>query len=65
MAPVAILSFAAVALGVAALKRRSDNRWVGALALAGAVVGVVVFLLVAVGFVAMLTSSSGISNLGG
>jgi hypothetical protein len=45
MAPVAIMSLTAVAAGVAALKRRSDDRWASALAIAGVAVGAVILLV--------------------
>jgi hypothetical protein len=47
MAPVAIMSFIAVASGVTALKRRSDDRWAGALAVAGLALGAVILLVAA------------------
>jgi hypothetical protein len=53
MAPVVALSLTAVVCGVAALKRRSDDRWVGALAVAGTTVGAVIVVLVAATFVAV------------
>lgn len=54
MAPTAFLSFAAVAAGVLALKRRPEDRWAGALAVAGVAIGAVVLLLAAAALVAML-----------
>jgi hypothetical protein len=47
MAPVAIMSLIAVASGVTALKRRSDDRWAGALAVAGVALGAVMLLVAA------------------
>jgi heme/copper-type cytochrome/quinol oxidase subunit 3 len=57
MTPVAMLSATAVALGVTALKRRSDDRWVAALAIAGVVVGAVILVLAAAGFLVTMTSN--------
>ena len=62
MTPAGILAFIAAVSGVTALKRRSDDRWVGALALAGAVVGVLICVLVAAGFLVLLTSDPNSSN---
>jgi hypothetical protein len=45
MAPTSVLSFIAVAAGVTAVKRRPDNPWAGALAVAGAVVGGLILVL--------------------
>jgi hypothetical protein len=57
MTPVGILSFVAVACGLTALKRQSDDRWVSALAFAGAALGAVIFLLVATGFLIVFTGN--------
>jgi hypothetical protein len=65
MTPVAIMAFTAALCGVLAMKRRPENRWVGALALAGATVGVMIFLLVAAGVVAFLTTDPSPPNLDG
>ena len=45
IAPVAILSLVGVACSVVALKRRSDDRWVAALAFAGVAIGGLILLL--------------------
>jgi hypothetical protein len=57
MAPSLILSFAAVASGLTALRRRPEDRWVAALAVAGVAVGAVIFLLAAAALVAGFTSN--------
>jgi hypothetical protein len=64
LSPVAILAFAAALCGVTALRRRPDNRWTGALALAGATLGVLVLVLVAAGFVVLLTRDPSSGNDG-
>jgi hypothetical protein len=55
MTPVAVLSFAAVASGLTALKRRPDDRRASALALAGVVIGAVILVLAAAGLPVALT----------
>jgi anaerobic C4-dicarboxylate transporter len=65
MTPVAIFAFTAAVCGVTALKRTSENRWVGALALAGATLGIMIFLLLAAGVVVFLTTDPSPPNLDG
>jgi hypothetical protein len=61
LAPTALLSLAAVAAGVIALKRRPEDRWVGAFA--GVAVGAVILLLAGAALLAMLiTDPSANSN---
>jgi hypothetical protein len=55
MTPVAVLSFAAVASGLTALKRRPDERRASALAFAGVVIGAVILVLAAAGPLVALT----------
>jgi hypothetical protein len=62
MAPVAILSFTAVAAGMTALKRRSEDRWVAALAVAGLTVGALIFLLAAAALLVAWTHDLGGSS---
>jgi hypothetical protein len=58
--PVAGLAFVAVCSGVAAVKRRPADRWTSALALAGAVVGAIVLLVVVTAvFVSWVANPSG------
>jgi hypothetical protein len=61
--PVAVLSFIAVVCGATAVKRRSDDRWVVALAGAGLAVGAMIFVIVAIGFLLLLTGD-GSTNFG-
>jgi hypothetical protein len=60
IAPVAVLSLVGVACGVAALKRRSDDRWVTALAFAGAVIGGLILALATTSLIIAFTSDSSI-----
>jgi hypothetical protein len=60
--PVAALSFVAVCSGVVAVKRRSADRWVSALAIAGAVVGALVLLLVVTAILVSWVSNPGGNN---
>lgn len=64
MTPVGILAFIAALCAGTTLKRRSDNPWVGALALAGGLVGVTICLLIAAGVVVFLTNEPSSSNGG-
>jgi hypothetical protein len=56
IAPVAILSLVGVVCGVAALKRRSDDRWAAALAFAGVAIGGLILLLAAASLLIAYTS---------
>jgi hypothetical protein len=58
MTPTAVMSVAAIGCGVIAIKRRPEDRWVGALAFAGVVVGVLTTLLAAVGLALALTQGT-------
>jgi peptidoglycan/LPS O-acetylase OafA/YrhL len=62
IAPVAILSLVGVACGVVALKRRSDDRWVGALAFAGVALGGLILLLAATSLLITYTSDASIQG---
>jgi hypothetical protein len=57
--PVAGLSFVAVCCGVAAVKRRSTDRWVAALAIAGTVVGAIVLFVVVLAILVSFVSNPG------
>jgi hypothetical protein len=55
MTPAAVLSFVAFVCGVTVLKRRPDDRWTGALAVAGAAVGLLVLLMAAASLLVVVT----------
>jgi hypothetical protein len=60
--PVAVLSLVGVACGVVALKRRSDDRWVAALAFAGVAIGGLILALAAISLILAFTSDSSIQG---
>jgi hypothetical protein len=62
IAPVAILSLVGVVCGVVALKRRSDNRWVAALAFAGVAIGGLILLLAATSLLIAYTSDASLQG---
>jgi hypothetical protein len=57
IAPSLILSFAAVAAGLTAVKRRPEDRWVAAMSVAGVAVGAVILVLAAATLLAALVSN--------
>jgi hypothetical protein len=62
IAPVAIFSLVGVACGVVALKRRSDDRWVAALAFAGVAIGALILLLAATSLLIAYTSDASVQG---
>jgi type IV secretory pathway VirB2 component (pilin) len=62
IAPIAMMSFLGVACGVVALKRRSDDRWVAALALAGVAIGGLILVFAATSLVLAFTSDASLQG---
>jgi type IV secretory pathway VirB2 component (pilin) len=62
ISPIAMMSFVGVACAVVALKRRSDDRWVAALALAGVAIGGLILVFAATSLVLAFTSDASLQG---
>jgi hypothetical protein len=62
IAPTAMMSFVGVACGVIALKRRSDDRWVAALAVAGVAIGGLILLFATISLILAFTTDASLQG---